>query len=157
MWIFQNLFTGNQLQILTDHKAIDTALTENRGNKTNQSRLTRWADRTLPFEYTIYDEQFVVKTIENFDEACRVMDTPATDKEIGKVQLVKAHLEKNRTNTKKLIFDVNSSERKYLASGAPEGGIDNPYKNFIQSDHRIRTAKIDKTFEQTAQNLSNQN
>ena len=46
-----------------------------------------------------YNEKFVVKTIENFDEACRVINTPATDKEVGKVQLVKAHLEKNRKKT----------------------------------------------------------
>ena len=128
----------------------------------------------LPFEYTIshiagakigmadylsrspkfeapptskYDEQFVGKTIEIFDEACRVISTPATDKKIGKVQLVKAHLEKNRTNTKKLTFDVNASERKYLDSEAPEGGVDNPHKNFTRSEHRIRTAKFDKTFD----------
>ena len=50
---FRNYLLGNQFQILTDHKAIVTALTENRGNKTYQSRLTRWADRKLPFEYTI--------------------------------------------------------------------------------------------------------
>ena len=133
---FRNYLLGNQFQILTDHKSIVTALTENCGNKTYQFRLTRWADRMLPFEYTIpqiagakigmadylsrsprfeappkskYDEKFVVKTIENFDEACRVIITPATDKEMGKVQLVKAHLEKNRRNTKKLIFDVNWS------------------------------------------------
>ena len=76
-----------------------------------------------------------------------MINTPATTKEIGKVQLVNAHLEKNRTNTKKIIFDVKASERKYLASGAPEGGVHNFYKNFIQSEHRCRTAKSDKTFD----------
>ena len=50
---FRNYLLGNQFQLLTDHKAIVTALTENWGNKTYQSRLTRWADRMLPFEYTI--------------------------------------------------------------------------------------------------------
>ena len=48
----RNYLLGNQFQILTDHKAIVTALTETRNNKTYQSRLTRWADRMLPFEYT---------------------------------------------------------------------------------------------------------
>ena len=170
---FRNYLLGNQFQILTDKKAIVTALTENHGNETYQPRLTRWADRMLPFEYTIshiagakigkadylssspnfeaqpkskYDEQFVVKTIENFDEACRVINTPATDKEIGKVQQARAHLEKNRTNTKKLIFDVNASERKYLGSAAP-------YKKFIQSEHQIRTAKFDKTSDTDGSNF----
>ena len=30
---------------------------------------------------------------------------------------------------------------------APERGFDNSYKNFIQSEHRCRTAKTDKTFD----------
>ena len=33
--------------VLTDHKAIISALKTNRGNKSHQSRLTRWADRLL--------------------------------------------------------------------------------------------------------------
>ena len=125
----------------------------------------------LPFEYTIshiagakigmadylsrspkleapstlkYDEQFVVKAIENFDEACRVINTPAATKEIEKIQLVKAHLEKNRINTKKLILKEKGSDGKHSVSEA-QGGVDNSYKNFIQSDLRCRTAKIDKT------------
>ena len=112
--------------------------------------MTDYLSRSPKFEAppaSKYDKQFVVKTIENFDKACSVINTPATDKEMGKVQLLKTHLDKNRTNTKKLIFDVNASERKYLASGAPEGGVDNPSKKFIQSEHRIRTAKFDKTFD----------
>ena len=50
---FRNYQLVKQFKILTDHKAIVTALTENRGKKTYQSRLNRWADRMLPFEYTL--------------------------------------------------------------------------------------------------------
>ena len=119
---FTNYLLGNHFQISTDHKAIITALTENRGNKTYRSRLTRWVDKLLPFIYTIshilgakigmadclsrspkfealstskYDEQFVVNTIENFDESCRVINTPEENPlDIEKVQLVQAHQEK---------------------------------------------------------------
>ena len=42
---FRNYFLGNHFVALTDHKAIILALKTNRGNKTHQSRLTRWADR----------------------------------------------------------------------------------------------------------------
>ena len=87
--------------VLTDHKAITSALKTNRGNKTHQSRLTRWTDRFLPFDFDIFhisgcklgtvdylsrfptfeaprpsnfDEQYVVKFISRFFDACIFLD-----------------------------------------------------------------------------------
>ena len=51
---FRNYLLGNNFELLTDHKAIISALKTNRGNKSYQSRLTRWADRLLPFNCDIY-------------------------------------------------------------------------------------------------------
>ena len=160
---FRNYLLGNQFQILTDHKAIVTALTENRGNKTYQSRLTRWADRMLPFEYTIshiagakigmadylsrspkfeapptskYDEQFVVKAIENFDEACRVINTPAPTKEIEKIQLVKAHLEENRIFPKRFTLIGRENGGEHPISEAPQGG----HRYLAQRIYSIRSS-----------------
>ena len=80
----------------TDHKAITSALDENKSNKTYQSRLTRWVDRLLSYQFKrVYipgramaiveylmrdpyndpwpeselDERFVVATINSFHEA----------------------------------------------------------------------------------------
>ena len=53
IWACENFRTyllGNKFEILTDHKAIISALKEHRGNKPYQSRLTHWADRFLPFD-----------------------------------------------------------------------------------------------------------
>ena len=50
---FRNYLLGNQFEVLTDHKAIISALKTNRGNKTHQSHLTRWADRLLPFDFDV--------------------------------------------------------------------------------------------------------
>ena len=82
--------------MLTDHKAIISALNENCNNKSYQSRLARWADRLLPFDFEVihvpgvtlgtvdylsryptfsapepskYDELFVVKSIQAFQKA----------------------------------------------------------------------------------------
>ena len=82
--------------MLTDHKAIISALSEDYNNKSYQLRLSRWADRLLPFDFevihvpgvtlgivdylsryptfsapapSIYDELFVVKSIEAFNSA----------------------------------------------------------------------------------------
>ena len=39
--------------LISDHRALLSALNENRGNKTYQSRLTRWVDRLLPFSFNL--------------------------------------------------------------------------------------------------------
>ena len=82
----QNYLYGSEFKIFTDHKALLSALSPNHGNKLYHSRLTRWVDRLLPFNFTIkhlagftdlisripsgkaippshYDEEFVVATV----------------------------------------------------------------------------------------------
>ena len=39
--------------MVSDHKALETALQSNHGNKTYSSRLTRWIDRLLPFDMEV--------------------------------------------------------------------------------------------------------
>ena len=50
---FRTYLIGNTFKIRTDHKAIISALKEHKGNKPYQSRLTRWPDRLLPFDYDL--------------------------------------------------------------------------------------------------------
>ena len=50
---FKHYLHGQEFKVLTDHQALLSALNETRGNKTYQSRLTRWVDRLLPFNFTI--------------------------------------------------------------------------------------------------------
>ena len=50
---FKNYVYGVQFKIISDHKALMTALKPNRGNKTFSSRLTRWVDRLLPFDFEV--------------------------------------------------------------------------------------------------------
>ena len=50
---FKYYLYGSQFTLQTDHQALLTALKESRGNKTYQSRLTRWVDRLLPFHFTV--------------------------------------------------------------------------------------------------------
>ena len=56
VWAVEHLkhyLHGQDFKILTDHQALLSALNKNRGNKTYQSRLTRWVDRLLPLNFTI--------------------------------------------------------------------------------------------------------
>ena len=50
---FKYYLYGNKFTLQTDHQALLSALKNNRGNKTYQSRLSRWVDRLLPFNFTI--------------------------------------------------------------------------------------------------------
>ena len=50
---FRNYVYGVQFRIISDHKAILSVLKPNRGNKTFSSRLTRWVDRLLPFDFEV--------------------------------------------------------------------------------------------------------
>ena len=50
---FRNYLYGRKFHVRTDHRALLSALKDNRGNKTQYSRLTRWVDRLLPFTFSI--------------------------------------------------------------------------------------------------------
>ena len=50
---FKNYLYGTKFQINSDHKALASILEGNKNNKTYSSRLTRWVDRLLPFEFEI--------------------------------------------------------------------------------------------------------
>ena len=125
---FRNYLLGNHFVVLTDHKAIISALKTNRGNKTHQSRLTRWADRLLPFDFDIFhisgcklgivdylsrfptfeaprpssfEEQYVVKCISRFFDACDYLDEWARGCSLSEISPV---ISKNSQN----YFSSNS-------------------------------------------------
>ena len=50
---FKNYLYGSRFTLQTDHQALLLALNDNRGNKTYQSRLKRWVDRQLPFNFSV--------------------------------------------------------------------------------------------------------
>ena len=50
---FKYYLYGNKFILQTDHQALLSALKNNLGNKTYQSRLSRWVDRLLPFNLNI--------------------------------------------------------------------------------------------------------
>ena len=99
---FRTYLLGNRSQVLTDHKAIISALSENYNNKSYQSPLSRWADCLLPFDFEVihvpgvtlgivdylsryptfsapapsnYDDLFVVKSIEAFNSALKFINS----------------------------------------------------------------------------------
>ena len=56
VWALEHLncyLNGKKFILQTDHQVLLSALKNNRGNKTYQSRLSRWVDRLIPFNFTI--------------------------------------------------------------------------------------------------------
>ena len=56
VWSLEHLkhyLFGTEFTLQTDHRALPTAFNESLGNKTYQSRLTRWVDRLLPFNFNL--------------------------------------------------------------------------------------------------------
>ena len=50
---FENYVYGGKFGVVSDHKALQSVLKANKGNKTFSSRLTRWVDRLLPFDFSV--------------------------------------------------------------------------------------------------------
>ena len=50
---FKYYLYGRRFTLITDHQTLVSALKSNRGIKTYQSRLTRWIDRLIPFDFDI--------------------------------------------------------------------------------------------------------
>ena len=50
---FRNYVYGTEFEVVSDHRALLSVLKANRSNKTFSSRLTRWVDRLLPFQFKV--------------------------------------------------------------------------------------------------------
>ena len=149
--------------IATDHKALTSALDGNKSNKTYQSRLTRWVDQLLPYQFKIVhipgrdmgivdylsrdpfndswpeselDEKFVVATINSFHEALDCMN--CRRKETKSVDRNENVLECSRKNAKK----QSSSNGCYSnQNGQKQTKLDrNERKQFPRLQKQLNTA-----------------
>ena len=50
---FKNYLYGKQFKVITYHRALLSIMKKHRSNKSYNSRLTRWVDRLLPFQFDI--------------------------------------------------------------------------------------------------------
>ena len=165
---FRTYLLGNHFVILSDHKAIISALKTNRGNKTHQSRLTRWADRLLPFDFDIFhisggklgivdylpryptfeaprtsnfDEQYVVKCINRFFDARDFLDEWA----------------KYHSPTKELLNITKISQNSVVSNKfgilSVEGAL---IQNTPSTSQRIKSIEGDKILDSKQIELSHQ-
>ena len=123
---YKHYLLGKPFTMATDHKALTSALDGNKSNKTYQSRLTRWVDRLLPYQFKIvhipgrdmgivdylsrdpsndpwpeseFDKKFALATINSFHEALDCMNSRL--KETGSLDRNENVLECSRKNAEK--------------------------------------------------------
>ena len=99
---FKYYLYGRHFTLITDQQTLVSALNSNKSNKTYQSRLTRWIDRLIPFDFDIkhlsgskmglidyilrhpvgkpqppayWDEHFVVALIDDFISCLEFQDS----------------------------------------------------------------------------------
>ena len=112
---FKYYLYGRRFTLITDHQALVSALKSNRGNKTYQSRLTRWIDRPIPFDFDIHqlagskmglidyilrhpvgkpqppvncDEQFVVALVDDFVKCVELQDSSSNNISLNNIKQI---------------------------------------------------------------------
>ena len=83
---FKYYLFGSHFTLQTDHQALLSALKKNRGNKTYQSRLTRWVDRLLPFHFKV--EHISGKNMGFADYLSRHPNSPPTGENMNENHVI---------------------------------------------------------------------
>ena len=83
---FNYYLYGSHFTLQTDHQALLSALKNNRGNKTYQSRLTRWVDRLLPFHFKV--EHIAGKDMGFADYLSRHPNSPPTGENMNENHVI---------------------------------------------------------------------
>ena len=147
---------------MTDHRAIISALNESYNNKSYQSRLARWADRLLPFDFEFihvprvtlgivdylsryptfsapkpfkYDKLFVVKTIEAFNQALTFIKSYNSSKSRNKC------CPSSQEGVKLSSHHHNSNSSQH----SPEGGDGTFAQNYNQSNYVMQIGSLNSS------------
>ena len=140
VWAIENFkyyLFGKYFTVLKDHRALLSILKTHRSNKSYKSRLTRWIDRLLPFEFNIkhipgtrmelvdyilrqpnqkaksitqYDEEFMVATISRIRDAITT-----TFSNSNQIPFQKQH---NTSKRKLLVGKTRVHPRKFIKNDA---------------------------------------
>ena len=176
---YKHYLLGKPFTIATDHKALTSALDGNKSNKTYQSRLTRWVDRLLPYQFKIVnipgrdmgtvhylsrdsfndpwpeselDEKFVVATITSFHEALDCMNSRLEG--IGSLDRNENVLECSRRNVAKQS-PINGCHDNQ--NGQKRTKLDrNGRKQFSRLPKQLNTTFQDKPITFSSRQLSKQ-
>ena len=133
---FKNYLYGKEFTVITDHRALLSILKEHRSNKSYNSRLARWVDRLLPYQFSIehlpeakmgsvdyisrnpyqpaksvskYDEEFLVATLSSIHTDAQLLQQKhnLTANSLHKLYIDIDREHKNSTNITEQVLTID--------------------------------------------------
>ena len=166
---FKYYLYGKPFTVITDHRALLSIMRENRSNKSYNSRLTRWVDRLLPFDFSIdhlpgskmglvdyisrdpqqqaanisaYDEQFIYKLDVIKRSSKRfLLNAENYVNSAARNPLTKSVIN-NPNSTNKSCSEFGPRNPEYSTSTQNDNPISELSPNNINSNPKIETANI---------------
>ena len=140
---FKYYLYGKNFTVVTDHRALLSILKEHRSNKSYNSRLSRWIDRLLPYNFTI--EHMPGAKMGLVDYISR--NPFATAKKISTYDehFVVATISKIRDSMKHLIVNKETTTKKFqtiLKSNMPPQQIKPPFAPRLTTQLNINSTKF---------------
>ena len=167
---FKNYLYGKPFTVITDHRALLSIIRENRSNKSYNSRLTRWVDRLLPFDFSInhlpgsktglvdyisrdpqqkavnisaYDEQFIVAKLDVIKRSAKLFLLNAENYvDFAERNPLTKRASNNPNSTNKLSSDFAPRNPEYSTITNNDNSINKITPNNSNSNIKIETANI---------------
>ena len=167
---FKYYLYGKPFTVVTDHRALLSIMRENRSNKPYKSRLTRWVDRLLPFDFSIdhlpgskmglvdyisrdpqqkavsisaYDEQFIVEKLDVIKRGAeRFFLTAENYVDFAMRNPLKKRASSNPNSSNKLFSEFAPRNPEFSTITNSDNSINELTPNNSNSNFKIETANI---------------
>ena len=167
---FKYYLYGKPFTVITDHRALLSIMSENRSNKSYNSRLTRWVDRLLPIDFSIehlpgskmglvdyisrdpqqqavkisaYDEQFIVANLDVIKRSAKrfLLNAKNYVDFAARNPLTKSVIN-NPNSINKLCSEFAQRSPECSTSTQNDNAISELTPNTLNSNPKIETANI---------------
>ena len=167
---FKYYLYGKPFTVITDHRALLSIMRENRSNKSYNSRLTRWVDRLLPFDFSIdhlpgskmgladyisrdpqqqavnisaYDEQFILAKMDVIKRSAkRFLLNAENYVDFAARNPYTKSVINNPNSTNKLCSEFAPRSPEYYTSTQNDNPISELTPNTLNCNPKIETANI---------------
>ena len=115
---FRNFVYGREFEEVSDDKAFTSILKGNRANKTFSSRLTRWVDRSLPFQLNVV--QVLGRTMGMADCLSRYpSENSSFEQKIKAEELSNSWFTVNEITNRNSIVLATANQNTHIAENQP--------------------------------------